>query len=62
MAQMVDLISLIRFEMGSTDNLAPFLERVNYNFQQWSFRHNAGAVHFTDEQMEWLRLIKDHRI
>ena len=27
---------------------------------QWTLRRNAGAVHFTDEQMEWLRLIKDH--
>jgi len=27
---------------------------------QWALRRNAGAVHFTDEQMEWLRLIKDH--
>ena len=27
---------------------------------QWTMRKNAGAVHFTDEQMEWLRLIKDH--
>ena len=58
--QLTDLVSLIRFEMGSMDTLAPFAERVNYNFQQWSFRRNAGAVHFTDEQMEWLRLIKDH--
>ena len=60
MAQLTDLISLIRFEMGTAETLAPFAERVNYNFQQWSFRRNAGAVHFTDEQMEWLRLIKDH--
>ena len=59
-AQLVDLIALVRFEMGNTDNLTPFSERVNYNFQQWSFRRNAGAVHFTDEQMDWLRLIKDH--
>lgn len=58
--QLADLVSLIRFEMGAADTLAPFSERVNYNFQQWSFRRNAGAVHFTDEQMEWLRLIKDH--
>ena len=58
--QLADLVSLIRFEMGVADTLAPFAERVNYNFQQWSFRRNAGAVHFTDEQMEWLRLIKDH--
>ena len=23
-------------------------------------KRNAGAVHFSEEQMEWLRLIKDH--
>jgi len=60
MAQLSDLISIIRFEMGYTENLAPFDDRVNYNFMQWTLRRNAGAVHFTDEQMEWLRLVKDH--
>ncbi len=59
-AQLTDLISIIRFEMGYADNLTPFADRVNYNFMQWTLRRNAGAVHFTDEQMEWLRLIKDH--
>ena len=60
MAQLADLISIIRFEMGYTESLAPFADRVNYNFMQWTLRRNAGAVHFTDEQMEWLRLVKDH--
>ena len=60
MVQLADLISLIRFEMGEAETLAPFVERVNLNFQKWAFGRNAGAVHFTDEQMEWLRLIKDH--
>ena len=60
MAQLADLISIIRFEMGYTENLAPFADRVNYNFMQWTLRRNAGAVHFTDEQMGWLRLVKDH--
>ena len=59
-AQLTDLISIIRFEMGYADNLTPFADRVNYNFMQWTLRRNAGPVHFTDEQMEWLRLIKDH--
>ena len=59
-AQLTDLISIVRFEMGYADNLAPFADRVNYNFMQWTLRRNAGHVHFTDEQMEWLRLIKDH--
>ena len=55
-----DRISIIRFEMGYADNLAPFADKVNYNFMQWTLRRNAGAIHFTEEQMEWLRLIKDH--
>lgn len=59
-AQLTDLVSLIRFELGHSGTLVPFAETVDYNFQQWVFRRNAGPVHFTDEQMEWLRLIKDH--
>ena len=60
MAQLTDLISMIRFEMGASDRLAPFADTVNQNFQQWTLKRNAGAVHFTAEQMEWLRLIRDH--
>lgn len=59
-AQLTDLISIIRFEMGYSDNLAPFADKVNYNFMQWTFKRNAGNIQFTEEQMEWLRLIKDH--
>ena len=62
MAQLTDLISIIRFEMGYADNLTPFADKVNYNFMQWTLRRNAGSIHFTEEQMEWLRLIKDHII
>ena len=60
MAQLTDLISIIRFEMGYADTLSPFADKVNYNFMQWTFRKNAGHIQFTEEQMEWLRLIKDH--
>ena len=62
MAKIVDLISLIRYELGFADNLAPFADRVNYNFMQWTLKCNAGNIHFTEEQMKWLRLIKDHII
>lgn len=62
LAQITDLISLIRFQLGYADALSPFADRVNYNFKQWTFRRNTGAVHFTAEQMEWLRLIKEHII
>ncbi|NCB66036.1 MAG: DEAD/DEAH box helicase [Bacilli bacterium] len=60
MAKLTDLISLIRFEMGYSENLTPFADKVNYNFMQWTLRKNAGSVHFTEKQIEWLRLIKDH--
>ncbi|MDY0288043.1 MAG: type I restriction-modification enzyme R subunit C-terminal domain-containing protein [Sphaerochaeta sp.] len=59
-ARLTDLISLIRFEMGYSVNLTPFADKVNYNFMQWTLRKNAGSVHFSEIQMEWLRLIKDH--
>ena len=62
MAKLTDLISIIRFALGYGDELKPFEDRVNYNFMQWTLRRNAGPVHFTEEQMEWLRLIKDHII
>ncbi len=48
-SQLTDLISIIRFEMGYSDNLQPFTDRINYNFMQWTLRKNAGAIHFTEE-------------
>ena len=60
MTQITDLISIIRFEMGYADTLTSFADKVNYNFMQWTFKKNAGHIQFTEEQMEWLRLIKDH--
>ena len=60
LGQITDLISIIRFETGYSDNLSPFSDTVNYNFMQWTLKRNAGAIHFSDEQMEWLRLIKIH--
>lgn len=46
--------------MGESKKLIPFVQRVDANYKAWIFRRNAGAVHFTEEQTEWLRLIKDH--
>ena len=60
MARLTDLISMIRFEMGAAAQLTPFADRVDSNFKQWVFRRNAGSVHFTEAQMDWLRLIEDH--
>ena len=34
---------------------------MNANFKKWIFERQAGAGHkFTEEQLEWLRMIRDH--
>ncbi|MCB0752742.1 MAG: type I site-specific deoxyribonuclease, partial [Ignavibacteriae bacterium] len=30
------------------------------NFQDWVFKKQAGATKFNEEQMQWLRMIKDY--
>ena len=59
--QLTDLVALVRFALGLDDELKPFADSVDKRFQEWIFRHNAQrATSFTDEQTQWLRLIKDH--
>lgn len=59
--QLTDLVALVRFALGLDDELKPFADSVDKRFQAWIFRHNAQrATSFTDEQTQWLRLIKDH--
>ena len=50
-----DLISLIRFAMGESNFLEPFSVTVNRNFEEW-----LDGRHFTSEQLEWLKLIREH--
>jgi type I restriction enzyme R subunit len=59
---LTDIISIIRFELGIDSLLEPYSEIINRNFKEWVFRKNAGRMQFTDEQMKWLRMIKDQII
>ncbi|MEA5087106.1 MAG: type I restriction-modification enzyme R subunit C-terminal domain-containing protein [Methanocorpusculum sp.] len=58
--QLADIVSLVRYELGQSLELVPFSDAVNRRFMEWTLLKNAGAVHFTDEQMMWLRMIRDH--
>jgi type I restriction enzyme R subunit len=59
--QLTDLVSLVRFALGLEAELRPFADEVDRRFQAWVFRHNAQrATAFTPEQMEWLRMMKNH--
>jgi type I restriction enzyme R subunit len=59
MNKLIDIISLIRFELGQIAELKPYSVIVDYNFKKWVFDKNAGHGQFTEEQMVWLRWIKD---
>ena len=58
--KLVDIVSLLRFELGQTTELNLFSAEIDLKFKTWIFAKNAGHGQFTDEQMEWLRMIRDH--
>lgn len=59
--ELIALVSLIRRVMGIDGVLTSYEQTVNRNFQKWAFERQAGAARkFTEEQMDWLRMIKDH--
>lgn len=55
------LVSIIRKVCGLDSNLTAYDKTVDRNFQEWIFRKNAGQHNaFTEEQIQWLRMIKDY--
>lgn len=58
--KLADIVSLIRFELGQTGELSLFSSEIAQRFQSWIFAKNAGHIHFSDEQMDWLRMIREH--
>lgn len=59
--ELTALVSLIRRVTGIDDTLTDFEQTVNRNFKKWVFEKQAGASRkFNNEQMEWLRMIKNH--
>ena len=55
---LTDIISLVRFAIDDTATLEPYKETVDRRFQEWL--KNQEKVHFQQEQMAWLEMIKDH--
>lgn len=61
--ELTALVSLIRRACGIDKHLIPFDKTIDENFKTWIFKQNAGQHNrFNPEQMEWLRMIKDHVI
>jgi len=62
--QLADIIQIIRYEWHQIEELNPFADMVRSKFKAWVFEKNRNAKvknnPFTEEQMEWLRMIRDH--
>lgn len=68
---LTDLVSLVRFAIHQDNELVPFPERVNANFNAWLAQQQripsplggegkGEGRRFTDEQRHWLEMIRDH--
>lgn len=58
-SELVALVALIRRVLEIDPELTAYDQTVNRNFQTWVFRKQAGTLKFSEEQMEWLRMMKD---
>jgi len=54
------LVSIVRKSSGIDKTLTAYNKIVDKNFQNWVFKKQAGATKYNEEQMQWLRLIKEH--
>lgn len=60
-SELIALVALIRRVCGIDAKVSPYSETVRKNFQDWIMtRHSGGGEKFNEEQMEWLRMIRDH--
>ena len=57
---LTDLVSLVRFAMHQENELVPYPERVAANFKAWLAQQVAAGKAFSEEQRQWLEMIRDH--
>jgi type I restriction enzyme R subunit len=57
---LTDLIALVRFALGKDALLMPFKESIDKRFGDWIAGQERSGETFTQEQTEWLLMIKNH--
>lgn len=61
LSELTAIVSLIRKTSGIDRELTLYSQIVDRNFKKWIFRkHEGSQPKFTEEQMWWLRMIKEH--
>ena len=60
-SELTALVALIRRVCGMDASLSTFDDTVRRNFQNWIMKHHSGGGDkFNEEQMDWLRMVRDH--
>ncbi len=59
-SEIIALVSILRRLTGLDTKLTGFDLTIDKNFQKWVFGKQAGSLKYSTEQMEWLRMIKEH--
>ncbi len=59
--ELTALVSLIRRACGIDKTVTAFDKKIDENFNKWIFKQHTGQHNrFTSEQIDWLRMLKDH--
>jgi type I site-specific restriction endonuclease len=59
-SELIALVSLVHKVSGIDNTLTPFDKTVDNNFQEWIFKKQARTLKYTEEQLQWLGMIKDY--
>lgn len=57
---LTNIVSLVRFALGESQVLSPFPDTVEERFDSWLSQQESSGRIFNPEQIEWLRMIKEH--
>ena len=61
LTELTALVALVRRVCGMDSVITPFGSTVRKNFQDWIMKYHAGgSKKFNEQQMEWLREIRNH--
>lgn len=57
---LTDIVSLVRFALHQKDNLTPYADQIHERFGNWLAQQKTAGRTFTDEQVHWLTMMRDH--
>jgi type I restriction enzyme, R subunit len=57
---LTDIVSLVRFALHQEGELVPHADRVRGRFQHWLVQQASKGRTFSDEQKQWLGMMRDH--